>query len=68
MGAVLTLIHGILGKRKTELDNSLGACLICSCSLKAAVHVPVDVQREGLSEELKNDFDEIKYCWKRVEK
>jgi hypothetical protein len=68
MGAVLTLIHGILGKRKTEYDSSLGACLICSCSLKAAVHVPVDVQREGLSDELKNDFDEIKYCWKRVEK
>lgn len=68
MGAVLTLIHGIIGKRKTSYDDRLGACLVCSCSLKAAVHVPVDVQREGLNEELKQDFDQIKYCWKRVEK
>lgn len=68
MGAVLTLIQAIIGKRKTSQDEHLGACLICSCSLKAAVHVPVDVQREGLSQELKDDFDGIKYCWKRVEK
>jgi len=65
MGAVLTLIQGVIGKRKTQYDDRLGACLVCSCSLKAAVHVPIDVQRQGLSEEIKKDFDDIKYCWKR---
>lgn len=65
MGAVLNLIQAIIGKRKTSMDDKLGACLVCSCSLKAAVHVPIDVQREGLSDEIKQDFDQINYCWKK---
>ena len=67
MGAVITLLSSILGNRKTERDNELGACLVCSCSLKAAVHVPIDVQREGLNEEIKQDFEKIKHCWKKSE-
>lgn len=66
MNVVLTLIQGVIGKRKTQYDDHLGACLICSCSLKAAVHVPLDVQRDGLNEKLKQDFNEIKYCWKNA--
>lgn len=65
MGAVISLLSGILGKRKTERDSELGACLVCSCSLKAAVHIPVEIQKEGLSEELKRDFENIEYCWKK---
>jgi hypothetical protein len=64
MGAVLKLIHGILGKRKTSLDDRLGACMICSCSLKAAVHVPLEVQLKGLPPELQEEFKKIKDCWK----
>jgi hypothetical protein len=67
MGAVITLISSIIGNRKTDKDNDLGACLVCSCSLKAAVHVPIDIQRAGLTEEIKGDFDKIKHCWKRIE-
>jgi hypothetical protein len=66
MGAVITLLSSVLGNRKTEQDNELGACLVCSCSLKAAVHVPLDVQREGLSEQIKQDFEKIKHCWKHI--
>jgi hypothetical protein len=67
MGAVISLMSSIIGNRKTERDNDLGACLVCSCSLKAAVHVPIDVQREGLTEEINREFDKIKHCWKRIE-
>jgi hypothetical protein len=65
MAGVLTLINGVLGDRKTSLDNYLGACLTCSCALKAAVHVPLNVQHEGLTDELKEDFKQITHCWKR---
>jgi hypothetical protein len=67
MGAVITLMSSIIGNRKTEQDKDLGACLVCSCSLKAAVHVPVDVQREGLTNEINQEFDKIVNCWKRKE-
>jgi hypothetical protein len=68
MGAVMTLMSSIIGNKKTERDKDLGACLVCSCSLKTAVHVPVDVQREGLTDEIKEDFDKIEHCWKRIKK
>jgi hypothetical protein len=67
MGAVITLMSSIIGNRKTERDRELGACLVCSCSLKAAVHVPVDVQRDGLTDEINQEFDKITHCWKRKE-
>ena len=65
MSAVITLISSIIGNRKTERDKDLGACLVCSCSLKAAVHVPVDVQKESLPEDIKKEFDKITHCWKK---
>jgi hypothetical protein len=64
MSAVLSIIHSIVGNRKTSRDGELGVCLVCSCSLKAAVHIPVDVQQKGLPEELKQDFRRMDYCWK----
>ena len=46
----------IIGSRRTRLDDKLGACAICSCALRVAVHVPLEAQQAGLSEELKEDF------------
>jgi hypothetical protein len=65
MAGVLSIIHSIVGKRKTRRDSELGACLVCSCSLKAAVHIPLNVQQAGLPDHLKEDFKRIDYCWKK---
>jgi len=65
MSTVLQLLHAIIGKRKTSFDSELGACLVCSCSLKASVHVPTKVQQEGLPDSLKEEFKQIEWCWKR---
>jgi hypothetical protein len=65
MSAVLSIIHSIIGNRKTSRDGELGACLVCSCSLKAAVHIPLNVQQTGLPDHLKEDFKKIDYCWKK---
>ena len=54
----------IIGSRKTEFDDSLGACALCSCALKVAVHMPLEAQQAGLSEDLKDEFRRVKYCWK----
>lgn len=56
----------IIGSRRTRLDDKLGACGICSCALRVAVHVPLEAQHAGLSQELKEDFRRVDYCWKRV--
>ena len=55
----------IIGSRHTKYDEQLGACGICSCALRVAVHVPLEAQHAGLSEELKEDFRKVSsYCWK----
>jgi hypothetical protein len=53
------------GNRHTRLDDKLGACALCSCALRVAVHIPLEAQHAGLSEELKEDFRRVDYCWKR---
>lgn len=55
----------IIGSRRTKHDDQLGACGICSCALRVAVHIPLHAQRAGLSEDLKAEFRKIPYCWKR---
>lgn len=67
MNAVLAVIALIVGKRKTEYDIRLGACLICSCALKPAVHVPLDIQHAGLTEDIKEEFKQVPWCWKKME-
>lgn len=54
----------IIGSRHTKYDDELGACAICSCALRVAVHIPLHAQRAGLSNELKEEFRKIPYCWK----
>jgi len=63
--SMLKWISKIVGDRKTENDDKLGSCGICSCSLKPAVHFPLAAQQDNLSEDIKNDFRQIEYCWKR---
>ena len=37
----------VIGSRRTKLDEKLGACSICSCALRAAVHVPIRASDRG---------------------
>ena len=62
---IMRALSHVVGKRSTIYDRNLGACAICSCSLAAAVHVPLAPQQAGLSEELKVEFRAVKeFCWK----
>jgi hypothetical protein len=63
---IMRALAHVVGKRSTPYDHNLGACAICSCSLAAAVHVPLEPQQAGLDEGLKIEFKAIPWCWKRV--
>lgn len=65
MSNLLGGIEKLKGSRKTEKDDSLGACKICSCELKTAVWFPLKAQLFGISDEMKKEFKQIDYCWKR---
>jgi hypothetical protein len=54
----------IIGGRKSQYDDKLEACAICSCALRVAVHIPLEAQQAGLSNELKEEFRRVGYCWK----
>lgn len=65
MSTVLAAIKGLLGKRATTQDKKLGACGICSCSLKASVWFPASTQFNSLDEDTKDQFRKVEFCWKR---
>ena len=62
---IMRALAHVVGKRSTPYDHNLGACAICSCSLAAAVHVPLEPQQVGLDEGLRIEFRAIPWCWKR---
>ena len=61
------IVSMIGGNRSTSLDDKLNSCSICSCNLKTAVHFPLDAQRDGLSEEIKEELRAAEWCWKGKE-
>lgn len=65
----LKLLKLVIGNKTTTQDNSLGSCGVCSCALKVAVHVPLDLQWDALDEPTKEKFRDpsLSYCWKRME-
>lgn len=67
MSQYTSLVNIIIGKRNTPYDGELGGCGVCSCSLRAAVHVPLQPQWDALSQEKKEEFKAIPWCWKHGE-
>jgi hypothetical protein len=57
-------VLAIVGSRKTALDKDLGACSLCGCLLRVAVHVPLEAQCAGVSQKLRDEFGAVPYCWK----
>lgn len=61
---VQEVIAWLGGQTKTERDDQLGICGICSCSLKPSVHFPLEAQQANLTDEMKEQFKSLGYCWK----
>ena len=60
------VVQELLGPRETRADKELGFCAICSCSLKASVHYPLEAQAKGVTEEQAEKFAEVSHCWKKL--
>ena len=66
-GALLDIAKRVIGGLSTTRDEQLNACFICGCFLKVAVHFPLKLQWEPLSEEQKIRFTaQSEHCWKHL--
>lgn len=54
------LIASTLGRRATSRDAVLHGCAVCSCSNKAQVHIPLDILKKGVTD----DMAFPSHCWK----
>jgi len=55
---LIGLVFKVIGQRKTPLDQRLGACGVCGCSLTASVHIPL----EAFPKQPHYEYPE--WCWK----
>lgn len=55
------------GAKKTKYDHLLKSCGICHCSNEAAVWLPIEHIRKGVTDEMLAQFDEIEDCWRKSE-
>lgn len=50
--------------RRTQVDKKLGSCMVCTCNLKALVHVVPSIATMGLNKTSLAKYPE--HCWKRT--
>lgn len=67
------LVTSIVGNASTPHDSKLNSCAVCGCALKAAVHVPLEIQAQGATDAQRETFKKIakamaddgyEPCWK----
>ena len=62
--AVVASVTGHIG---TQYDANLHACGICGCFLQSAIHLPLEIQCKGVSDQMKRQFANVPNCWKTCE-
>lgn len=60
MGAVETL----KGEKSTPHDADINSCGLCGCELRAAVWFPLEAQQYNMTDEMRQQFNSLPYCWK----
>ena len=62
-GGLRAMVADIVGGQVTH-EGKLGACAVCKCSNRAAVWLPLDIVRKGLTSSQNELLPD--YCWKKV--
>lgn len=64
---IANTVAEVVGAKTTSADAVLEgkACLVCRCSAKANIWIPVEVSRAGVSETMMQQFPD--FCWKRLQ-
>lgn len=65
IGALQNLVNKIVGGRKTSVDEQLKACNVCSCGLRAKVHLPHATIWPHMSEKQRSRLPD--FCWLKLE-
>lgn len=60
-----SLVETLVGGEKTSYDEDLRACAICHCSLKAKIHIPLEILRK--TEEPAHQELFPPFCWQKAE-
>lgn len=63
-GDLATVMNSFTGVVNHSYEEGLNSCAVCGCMLSAAIWVPLSVQCGPLSQEMKDAFAKIPWCWK----
>ncbi len=61
MGALREAANLIVGGVTTAYDSQLKSCKVCGCSLRAKIHLPLEILRDNLSEAQMTALPQA--CW-----
>lgn len=61
MGALKEAANLIVGGTTTVYDSSLKSCRVCGCSLRAKIHLPLDILRDNLTDAQMTALPQA--CW-----
>lgn len=63
MGPLHALVNSVVGGDRFQGDELLDACMLCGCSNKSAVWLPLDIVQRHLEPEVMAGLPS--YCWKK---
>ena len=64
-GELREIVTALVGSERTSYEEKLESCSICGCYLSAAVWMDLGTQIKPLSQEIKNQFESVSWCWKK---
>jgi hypothetical protein len=61
MSALKEAVNVVVGGAATAYDSQLQSCKVCGCSLRAKIHLPLDILRDNLTDAQMNALPQA--CW-----
>lgn len=58
------VVKHLVDAQPTGFDLKQRACAVCHCLLEYAVHVPLEAQCRGVTDQMRSDFAQVDHCWK----
>lgn len=65
-GGLKEVVSAIVGNQHTPYDDQLKSCGICGCVSRAHIWLPLSFLEKGLTSDMKQSFNAVEHCWKKV--
>lgn len=59
------IITSLVGNKSTPYDEVNRACYFCGCFVAAMVHLPLETQCMGVTDDMKEEYKLVPNCWKQ---